>query len=177
MITVSCRQKFTPRLTCTVLPVISVPPVRRPKLDQSGSSYSFEQEKELMREKIRTILRMAVYWGYSDMCLGAYGCGPAFRNPTREVAIMWRDALFFEPEFRGHFSNVVFAFDALDGTSPNPAPVSSSSGSGSGSKHSSKSSSKSSSSKTPVKSTAKEILQGEMAIFRDVFDPSKMFPM
>ncbi|OBT54728.1 hypothetical protein VE04_03974 [Pseudogymnoascus sp. 24MN13] len=155
------------------LPVISVPPVRRPKLDPTGLKYSFEQEKELMREKMRTVLRMAVWWGYSDLALGAFGCGPVFRNPTREVATMWRDLLYFDAEFRGHFSNVVFAFDPLDGTNPNPSPDKSSKKDAS-SKTSSKASGSSSKGKTKAKAASTHL--EDMEIFRDVFDPAKMFP-
>jgi hypothetical protein len=147
--------------------------VRRPKLDPTGLKYSFEQEKELMREKMRTVLRMAVWWGYSDLALGAFGCGPVFRNPTREVATMWRDLLYFDAEFRGHFSNVVFAFDPLDGTNPNPSPDKSSKKDAS-SKTSSKASGSSSKGKTKAKAASTHL--EDMEIFRDVFDPAKMFP-
>lgn len=108
-----------------VIPVISVPPVRRPKTDASGKKYSFDAEKDMMRDKIRTALRVAIHYRHTDICLGAYGCGPIFRNPTKEVAKMFRDALFYEDEFRGQFDNVVFAFE----TNPPGSPSSSSSSS------------------------------------------------
>ncbi|KAI9843580.1 MAG: hypothetical protein M1837_006257 [Sclerophora amabilis] len=95
-----------------VLPVISVAPVRRPKLDESGTRYSFEQEKELMKEKMRAILRIAARHQHTDLCLGAFGVGGCFRNPVREVAVMWREILFAEPEFNGIFTNVVFAVES-----------------------------------------------------------------
>ncbi|KAF2760685.1 hypothetical protein EJ05DRAFT_239834 [Pseudovirgaria hyperparasitica] len=91
------------------LPVISVAPVRRPKLDESGSNYSFEQERDLMMEKMRTVLRLAAMYRHVDLCLGAFGCGPEFRNPVREVAKMWKTLLFEEAEFQGTFENIVFA--------------------------------------------------------------------
>jgi uncharacterized protein (TIGR02452 family) len=93
------------------LPVISVAPVRRPKLDESGQKYSFIQEKELMMEKMRTVLRIASYCGHSNLVLGAFGLGPIFRNPAREVARMWRQLLFGEEEFQGVFTDIVFAID------------------------------------------------------------------
>ncbi|KAI9707044.1 MAG: hypothetical protein M1836_000004 [Candelina mexicana] len=94
------------------LPVISVAPVRRPKLDDSGTRYSFEQEKELMKEKMRTVLRIAAAWQHKDICLGPFGVGPGFRNPVAEVASMWRGILFSEKEFSGVFANVVFAIES-----------------------------------------------------------------
>lgn len=94
------------------LPVISVAPVRRPKLDESNSKYSFAQEKELMKEKMRAVLRIASYCGHRNLVLGAFGLGPIFRNPASEVARMWRKLLFEEEEFHGAFQDIVFAIDS-----------------------------------------------------------------
>jgi hypothetical protein len=141
-------------VTYAVLPVISVCPVKRPKLDSSGKKYSFKQEKELMRDKIRTALRIAIYYGYPNLCIGSFGLGPGFRNPPEEVANMWKDTFLRDPEFVGHFHDVVFAFE--------PECLLASSSSKSSSK-SSKSSSKSTS------SSARDI-----DVFRDVFNPSKI---
>lgn len=99
------------------LPVISVAPVRRPKLDESGSDYSFEQEEELMKWKIRSVLRIAALHGHTNLCIGAFGVGPSFRNPVSRVAAMWRDILFTEAEFRGQFENIVFAIEKPGGYS------------------------------------------------------------
>lgn len=105
-----------------------------------------------MKEKIRTALRIAVYYNHPDIVLGAFGCSPYYRNPVKEVALMWKEILFSETsEFRGHFQNVVFAIEAHDGGS-------SSSSSSSKGKSSSKSSSKS-----------------DADVFREVFDPAKLF--
>ena len=93
------------------MPVISVAPVRRPKLDETGTQYSFEQERELMLDKMRAVLRIAAAWGHKDICLGAFGVGPIFRNPAAEVARMWKSLLFHEKEFQGAFVNVVFAIE------------------------------------------------------------------
>jgi len=59
--------------------------------------------------KMRTILRIAAKWGHEDICLGAFGLGPIFKNPAEEVAEMWKQLLFEEKEFKGVFLNVVFA--------------------------------------------------------------------
>ena len=100
------------------LPVISVAPIRRPKLDDSGKDYSFGEEKELMKENIRTVLRIAVAWRHQNLCVGAFGSGSVFRNPVQQLAIMWKDILFGEIEFQGAFANVVFAIENIT-TSPN----------------------------------------------------------
>lgn len=94
------------------LPVISVAPVRRPKLEESGLEYSFDEEKELMMEKMRAVLRIAAAWRHRNLCMGPFGVGPAFRNPVHQIAAMWRALLFTEPEFQGVFDNVVFAVES-----------------------------------------------------------------
>jgi hypothetical protein len=100
------------------LPVISVAPVRRPKLDETGEEYSFQQERDLMQEKMRTVLRIAAQWQHRDLCLGAFGVGPAFRNPAKVVARMWRELIFEEPEFDGAFSNIVFCIESNQAGNP-----------------------------------------------------------
>jgi hypothetical protein len=139
--------------------------VRRPKLDPTGQKYSFEAEKELMKEKIRTALRIAVYYEFEDICLGAWGCGSGFRNPAGEVAAMWRDILFYEDEFDGHFANVVFAFDSPE-VSSSSGPIASSSSSTGSSKASSKTAAKAAANRSSA--------QADMEIFKDVFNPAKM---
>jgi hypothetical protein len=104
-------QDYAPYSEISSLPVISVAPVRRPKLDETGTRYSFAQEKELMREKMRAVLRIASYCGHRNLVLGAFGLGPIFRNPAGEVARMWRKLLFEDDEFNGVFQDVVFAID------------------------------------------------------------------
>lgn len=102
---------YTPWSRFKNLPVISVAPIRRPKLDETGTDYSFDQEKDMMKEKMRNVLRIAANHHHFDLCMGAFGVGPGFRNPASQIASMWRDLLFGEAEFDGVFSNVVFAID------------------------------------------------------------------
>lgn len=155
----SSDPEIKPSANLSALPVISICPVKRPKLDNSGKKYSFKQEKELMRDKIRTALRIAVYYGHINLVIGTFGLGPGFRNPTEEVALMWRDALLKDPEFVGHFRDVVFAFDPPEGV----AATSSSSSKVTSSKSSSKSSSASSSKSSVV---------ADLEVFRHVFKPA-----
>ncbi|KAL8727931.1 MAG: hypothetical protein Q9181_005522 [Wetmoreana brouardii] len=109
---------YTPWSRFKNLPVISVAPIRRPKLDETGADYSFDQEKDMMKEKMRSVLRIAAHHHRFDLCMGAFGVGPGFRNPAAQVASMWRDLLFEEAEFHGVFSNVVFAIEnTTDSTS------------------------------------------------------------
>ncbi|KAL8949369.1 MAG: hypothetical protein Q9222_004519 [Ikaeria aurantiellina] len=106
------EEGYAPWSRFKVLPVISVAPIRRPKLDESGEDYSFTAEKEMMKQKMRSVLRIAAREQHYDLCMGAFGVGPGFRNPASQVASIWRTLLFDEPEFQGVFSNVVFAIES-----------------------------------------------------------------
>jgi uncharacterized protein (TIGR02452 family) len=61
---------------------------------------------DLLKQRIHRVLAIARAYRYQALVLGAWGCG-AFRNDTRRTAIDFRQAL--ETEFRGAFSDIVFA--------------------------------------------------------------------
>ncbi|RDA85021.1 hypothetical protein CP532_2060 [Ophiocordyceps camponoti-leonardi (nom. inval.)] len=93
------------------LPVVSVPPMRWPKLRDNGSRYSFSTEQDMMRKKMRGALRICLYNNYDRVVIGDFGLGNSCRNPPQEVAEMWRDILLFDPDLRGQFAYVVFVFE------------------------------------------------------------------
>jgi uncharacterized protein (TIGR02452 family) len=61
---------------------------------------------DLLQKRIHRVLAIARAFGYATLVLGAWGCG-AFQNDPHRTARDFRDAL--ESEFRGAFSDVVFA--------------------------------------------------------------------
>jgi uncharacterized protein (TIGR02452 family) len=61
---------------------------------------------DLLQKRIGRVLAIARAFGYSAVVLGAWGCG-AFANDPCRTAVDFREAL--ETEFRGAFSEVVFA--------------------------------------------------------------------
>jgi hypothetical protein len=66
-----------PEAEWTALSVVSVAAVRRPKTDETGTRYSFSEERDLQREKMKTILRVAAWNGHVNLVLGGFGsCGP-----------------------------------------------------------------------------------------------------
>lgn len=103
----------------TTLPVISVvsaaaiyqPSVGRrlgSSKDSSDPVYGRKEDRDLMRDKIRIILRTAIKNKHRKIVLGAFGCG-AFRNPPKEVASLFAE-VFRESEFAdGWWEDVVFA--------------------------------------------------------------------
>ncbi|KAL2860737.1 uncharacterized protein BJX67DRAFT_329083 [Aspergillus lucknowensis] len=92
-----------------IVSVVSVAAIRRPKLDDrtNPSTYADPEDRQWMKEKMRVTLRVCVHNKHRDLVLGALGCG-AFGNPPHEVADCWVEVLE-EQEFRGWFSNIVFA--------------------------------------------------------------------
>jgi uncharacterized protein (TIGR02452 family) len=95
-----------PVVAAVSMAAICMPQVTK---DASGAEkYSLAQDKRLMEEKMRVILRIAAKNAHRQLVLGAFGCG-AFANPRQEVAKMWTTVLK-EAEFSGGWwSDVVFA--------------------------------------------------------------------
>ena len=60
-----------------------------------------------VKNKMRTIFRIARENNQKTLVLGALGCG-AFRNPPRHTAEMFREVME-EPEFSGAFKHICFA--------------------------------------------------------------------
>lgn len=107
----------------TTIAVVSASAVRRPKTDETGMTYSFEEEKNLQRDKMKTILRVAALNGHTNLVLGGFGsCGPEgsgggqYRNPVRDVCELWYELLLQDKEFNGWFANIVFAFEGRGGS-------------------------------------------------------------
>ncbi|PQE23664.1 Mitochondrial chaperone bcs1 protein [Rutstroemia sp. NJR-2017a BVV2] len=86
-------EKYQPWSEYKSLPIISVPTVKRPKLDSSGKKYSFKTERELMKASMKTALRIAIFYQYDKIVIGTFGLGPGFKNPPEEVANLWRELL------------------------------------------------------------------------------------
>ena len=66
-----------------------------------------DADREIIKEKIRTILRIGALNGHDSLVLGALGCG-AFCTPPAQMARLFH-AVLDEPEFDGRFSRIVFA--------------------------------------------------------------------
>lgn len=70
--------------------------------------YKHRRDREMMKSKMRCIIRLATIKGHRRLILGAFGCG-AFLNPNQEVADCWAE-VFEEPEFGGGWwESVIFA--------------------------------------------------------------------
>ncbi len=74
-----------------------------------------ESDKPILKEKIRTILRIGALKKHDSLVLGALGCG-AFCTPPAQMAHLFHQVLD-EPEYRGRFKKIVFAI--IDSPSSN----------------------------------------------------------
>ena len=94
-----------------VLSFVSVAAIRDPAISRTlagKEKYEHDRDRDMMKEKMRVILRIAAATGHRRLVLGALGCG-AFGNPRAEVARCWRE-VFEEGEFEGvWWESVVFA--------------------------------------------------------------------
>lgn len=87
------------------LDFIAVPAVNRPELDAKNRIVPYLAEAT--KNKMRTILRIALANGNDSLVLGAMGCG-AFCNPPAHVAELFHDVLE-EDEFKDRFVKIIFA--------------------------------------------------------------------
>ena len=94
-----------------VVSCVSVAGLSMPKVTKDGKGvevYKERKDREITKEKIRVVLRMAAVNSHRVLVLGALGCG-AFGNPRGEVVQWWKE-VFAENEFdSGWWEAVVFA--------------------------------------------------------------------
>lgn len=98
--------------------VVSAAMLRLPETEvdeETGrSGYIHAQDRELVMEKMKTVMRVFQAKGASKVVLGAWGCG-AYGNPVGEIARAWRRVLLGEGkkgkrrERWGGIQEVVFA--------------------------------------------------------------------
>ena len=75
--------------------VISCAALKGPDVEKGETGktvYSAENDREVMREKIRLIFQIATDKGIKHLILGALGCG-AYHNPPEEVAQIFRTVI------------------------------------------------------------------------------------
>lgn len=87
------------------LGIVTVAAMNRPELK---NLYQIADHLvEPIKEKIRTIFRIALNHGHEAIVLGAWGCG-AFKNPPQHIAKLFHQVID-EAEFCNRFKKIVFA--------------------------------------------------------------------
>ena len=90
------------------LSFVTVPAINNPDLVLIDGEYRIVVALiEPTKEKIRTILRIAINNGHDSAVLSAFGCG-AFGNPPKHMAELFHQ-VFNEVEFRNKLKLIVFA--------------------------------------------------------------------
>ena len=84
---------------------ISVAGINHPTLTSEGMID--EAHIEMIKNKIRTILRIGLQNGHDSLVLGALGCG-AFCNPPQHIALLFYEVLK-EKEFINKYKHISFA--------------------------------------------------------------------
>lgn len=102
-----------PVFSCVSVAAIQGPAIEK---DAGGNErYRRAGDREIMKEKMRVVLRIAAVKGHRVLVLGALGCG-AFANPRGEVVECWKE-VFSESEFQGGWwEQIVFAVMESGGT-------------------------------------------------------------
>ena len=83
---------------------IDTPPTT---INDEGERRLGESSVTATKNKIRTILNIAIDNDVDELVLSAFGCG-AFHNPPKHMAELFRDVLN-EDAYRGRFKRIVFA--------------------------------------------------------------------
>ncbi len=90
------------------LAFVTVPAIYSPDLVQKNGVFRLEEAFIApTKEKIRTILRIAILHGHDSIVLSAFGCG-AFQNPPYHMAELFRE-VFEEEEFQNKIPVIVFS--------------------------------------------------------------------
>jgi isoleucyl-tRNA synthetase len=76
--------------------------------------------EQIMKNKIRTIYRIALANGHDSLVAGAFGCG-AFRLPADKIAHLFHE-IINETEFKNKFTKVIFAILDQEGKDGKFAP-------------------------------------------------------
>ncbi|EXJ85983.1 hypothetical protein A1O1_06352 [Capronia coronata CBS 617.96] len=100
-----------------VISVVSAAAIHKPKTKVLANAnlppamsavYTSAGDRELMREKMRIVLRTAIRNRHRKIVLGAFGCG-AFANPLKEVGDLWVSVLKDFEFAGGWWEEVIFA--------------------------------------------------------------------
>ena len=86
------------------LDVISAAALKHPNLEDGHLD---NKSKKILRNKIRTILNLGIYYRNDSLVLGAFGCG-AYGTPPDDMAKLFAEVLETEP-YNKAFEKIVFA--------------------------------------------------------------------
>ena len=89
----------------------TMPAVNVGALGSGGADHA--RVEPVMAGRVEKLLAMAAAEGSDELVLGAWGCG-VFRNDSRLIARLFRDALFGPDRWASKFARIVFAVFTTD---------------------------------------------------------------
>lgn len=90
---------------------IAIAGLRRPKLNNLKTSFLFDNDRVLLKERVERIYQVGIDQGHDSMLLGALGCG-AFKNPVEEVVQVFKEV---GVKYDGYFKQIDFAVLSEEG--------------------------------------------------------------
>lgn len=84
---------------------VAVAAINHPELDANGNIC--QEDANLTKNKMRTMLRIGLLNGHDSIVLGAFGCG-AFHNPPKHIARLFHEVIE-EKEFKDKYKLIAFA--------------------------------------------------------------------
>ena len=84
---------------------VAVAAINHPELDAEGNIC--QEDANLTKNKMRTMLRIGLLNGHDSIVLGAFGCG-AFHNPPKHIARLFHEVID-EKEFKDKYKLIAFA--------------------------------------------------------------------
>lgn len=85
--------------------IITIAALSHPNLTKDGNLAKWD--RDITKQKIRTMLNLGLYWENDSIVLGAFGCG-AFANPPEDIAKAFKEVID-EPEYCDKYEKIVFA--------------------------------------------------------------------
>jgi uncharacterized protein (TIGR02452 family) len=85
--------------------IITIAALSHPNLTKDGNLAKWD--RDVTKQKIRTMLNLGLYWENDSIVLGAFGCG-AFANPPEDIAKAFKEVID-EPEYCDKYEKIVFA--------------------------------------------------------------------
>ena len=88
-----------------VVDILTIAALKKPMLTKDGTLN--DADKDIVRDKIRTMLNLALDWENDSVVFGAFGCG-AYKNPPEEIAKLFKEVIN-EPNYKNKLKKIVFA--------------------------------------------------------------------
>ena len=88
-----------------IVDILTIAALKNPTLTNDGMM--MDDDKNIVRDKIRMMLNLALDWENDSVVFGAFGCG-AYKNPPEEIAKLFKEVIN-EPNYKNKLKKITFA--------------------------------------------------------------------